>query len=110
MKDYVLIQTNNECQEDKLLKQGIYKKHKYFIKQTVLGDKRWFCGYISVNPKTAKQTYPYMSATYKGKIQIDDTVLDDFYIGFDTLEPFETDISLDDFEKEIIDYINEIEK
>ena len=51
-----------------------------------------------------------MSATYKGKIQIDDTVLDEFYIGFDTLEPFEADISLDDFEKEIIDYIDEIEK
>ncbi|MGO3575962.1 MAG: hypothetical protein ACTIOH_05140 [Lactobacillus helveticus] len=107
--------------DNKLVSYTLYKSHRIYIKQVYWSETmNWLVGYAEIqkeNPIYSKLTNSqdlYMlplekEATSINDLEIDGRKLNSVFLGFDTAEPFERNISLSEFEetmKNIVDSIS----
>lgn len=107
--------------DNKLVSYTLYKSHRIYIKQVYWSETmNWLVGYVEIqkeDPIYSKLTNSqdlYMlpleeEATSINDLEIDGRKLNSVFLGFDTAEPFERNISLSEFEetmKKIVDSIS----
>lgn len=97
--------------DNKLVSYTLYKSHRIYIKQVYWSETmNWLVGYVEIqkeDPIYSKLTNSqdlYMlpleeEATSINDLEIDGRKLNSVFLGFDTAEPFERNISLSEFEE-----------
>lgn len=114
---YTFINTNQKAVNDKLIEQGIYKNHHYYIKQVNLGEFHWYCCYIEV--LSTDKNFKYIidngsesrlsniTITFNGHVMLGNTELESYYIGFDTQDAFLQYLNIDEYVEMIKDTIDQ---
>lgn len=110
------------------LKQCYHGRDIYIFKETFLDNsKQWWTGYVQLKPSDSIYDWvrknqdkycdfyqveehidTFLPITAAGKeAKINNT---DLFIGFDTAEPFLSDVTLSDCKKELLNWANQLDK